>query len=157
MRRTWEVIACGLLAGFLVGCEGTFTGSEIAREPLPVGDGGAYAPLKFSLTPDMNPVAFNFRADFTQDPAEFGKWNAYRATLARNGDVIAARTFNVNHPASRNSDSAAPPTQVVQTLFIVDLPGAGEYELAIAAVGPLAIALRDAQIDVRRNVRRPQQ
>ncbi len=160
--RAWRwIAAASLLAGMLAGCEGVVSGTEVARVPLQAaadGAAGAYAPVAFTLSPEMNPVAFNFRADFSQNPADFGKWNTYRAMLRKDGAVVAARTFNINHPVtSRAETSAPPPTQTVHTLFIVDVPGAGDYELAITPIAPVAITLNNAQVDARRNVRRPPQ
>lgn len=152
------------LAGFLAGCEGVVTGTEIARVPLQAaessagGAAGSYAPVKFVLSPEMNPVAVNFRADFTQHPAEYGKWNTYRATLTRGGTVIAARSFNVNHPAAAGPDSSLPPPNAaIHTLFYVDVQSAGEYELTITTVTPVVVTLSNAQADARRNVQRPPQ
>ena len=156
MRTT--LLAAVLAASvMLTGCEGAFTGSEVARVALQAGADGGYAPVKFNLTPEMNPVAFNFRADFSQNPAEFGKWNSYRAALSKDGAVIVSRSININHPVSRPDDSPPPPTQTIHTLFIVDLPGAGEYELTITPVKPAALTLGNPQADVRRNVQRPPQ
>lgn len=153
------VSALAVLAGVLTGCEGVVTGTEVARVPLQIAEGGtagAYVPVKLKLGPDMNPVAINFRADLTQNPAEFGKWNTYRAALSKDGSVIVARSFNVNHPAVPDS-SLPPPTPSIHTLFMVDVQSAGEYELTIMPVSPVAITLNNAQIDARRNVQRPPQ
>lgn len=152
------------LAGLLAGCEGVVTGTEIARVPLQAAEGsaggavGSYAPVKFALSPEMNPVAVNFRAEFTQQPAEYGKWNSYRATLTKDGTVIATRSFNVNHPAAAGLDSSPPPpNSAIHTLFYVDVQSAGEYELTITTVTPVVVTLNNAQADARRNVQRPPQ
>jgi hypothetical protein len=164
LRALRMVAGVVFLAGFLAGCEGVVTGTEIARVPLQAADGsvgsasGSYAPVKFSLSPEMNPVAVNFRADFTQHPAEYGKWNTYRATLTKDGVVIAARSFNVNHPAASGTDSSPPPpNSALHTLFYVDVQSAGEYELTITSTTPAAVTLNNAQADARRNVQRPPQ
>jgi hypothetical protein len=160
MRALRIMAIMAFLAGALTACEGVMTGTEVARVPLQAaesGPAGAYAPVKLDLGPDMNPVAINFRADFTQDPAEFGKWNTYRAALSRNGSVIVARTFNVNHPAASPDNASPPPTTAVNTLFIVDVKSRGEYELTLTPVSPVAIVLNNAQVDARRNVQRPPQ
>ncbi len=161
MIKSWRsagLLLSIILAGMLNGCEGITTGAEIARLPLQAADGGppgAYAPVKLTLDPSMNPVAFNFRADFTQNPAEFGKWNSYRATLTQGGAVVATRTFNVNHPTGGGPDAnAAPPTSTVHTLFYVDVQTAGEHELTITPAAPPAITLNNATADARRNVQR---
>lgn len=159
--QAWRVTAAlFLLAGFLAGCEGVVSGTEVARVPLQAAEGGppgSYAPVKFNLAPDMNPVAFNFRADFTLNVTEAGKWNTYRATLSKEGIVAATRTFNVNHPASGADQSPAAPSSVIHTLFFVDVQSAGEYELTITPVSPVAVTLVNAQADARRNVQRPPQ
>jgi len=147
-----------LLATVLAGCEGAVTGKEIARVPLqPAEDGpaGAYAPVKFTLHPEMSPVAFNFRADFTQNATEAGKWNSYRATLTNNGSVITSRTFNVNHPASSPDNAPPAPASLVHTLFYVDVKSGGEYVLTLVPVSPPAVTLANPQADARRNVQRP--
>jgi hypothetical protein len=153
------VLVSALLAitGWLAGCEGVITGTEVARVPLQTGADGAYTPVRFNLAPDMNAVAVNFRADFSQNPTEFGKYNTYRATLSKDGSVAAMRTININHPVANPQGSASPPTQTVYTLFYVDVQSAGEYELTITPVKPVEISLSNAQVDARRNVRRPPQ
>ena len=90
-RIVQTVALLGMVAGLLVGCEGAITGTEVARvalQPAASGERGAYAPVKFTLSPEMNPVAFNLRADFSQEAVEFGKWNAYRAVLTQNGATV---------------------------------------------------------------------
>src|SRR5262245_27530003 len=156
--RVVSVLAIFVLV--LMGCKGVVTGTEVTRVPLQAADGtaGAYVPIKINLRPDMNPIAINFRADLTQNPAEYGKWNTYRAALSKDGNSVVARTFNVNHPAAPGGDSSPPPpSPFIHTLFIVEIQKAGEYELVIAPVSPTAITLQNAQIDVRRNVQRPPQ
>ena len=143
--------------GWLAGCEGVTTGTEVARVSLQMSADGAYAPVKFNLGPEMNPVAVNFRADSSQNPVEFGKYNTYRATLSKGGSMVATRTININHPVGNLQDSAPPPTQTIHTLFYVDVQSAGEYELTITPVKPVAITLSNAQADARRNVQRPPQ
>lgn len=161
MIKVWlnnRLLLLVFVAGVLSGCEGVTTGTEIARLPLQAAQGeppGTYAPVKFTLSPDMNPVAFNFRADFTQNPDEFGKWNTYRVTFTHGGTVVASRTINVNHPISRADSNAPPPTGTVHTLFYVDAQTAGDYELTITLVSPMAITLNNAHADARRNVQRP--
>jgi hypothetical protein len=146
------------LAGWLTGCEGTTTGKEIASVELqPGAERGTYAPVKFTLTPEMNPVAVNFRADFMQDPAEFGKWNTYRAVLTQGGATVAMRNFNVNHPQNNPQGDAPPPSGTVHTLFVTDVPGSGECELIIKPLQAVAITLKNARVDVRSNVARPPQ
>lgn len=160
MKARSAVVVLGLLAGLLAGCEGAITGTEIARvalQPAASGERGAYAPVKFNLSPEMNPVAFNLRADFTQEATEFGRLNSYRAVLTQNGATIATRNFNVNHPQSNAQGDAPPPSGLVHTLFYVDVQTSGEYELTIAPAKPVDITLKEASADARRNVQRPPQ
>jgi hypothetical protein len=144
----------GMLAGILAGCEGTTTGQQVASLELQPADRGAYQPVKVSLTTEMNPVAFNFRADFSQDPAEFGKWNTYRAALTQNGTPVTSRNFNVNHPQNNPQGDAPPPSGTVHTLFVTDVQGNGEFELTITPLQPVAITLKNARVEVRKNVAR---
>jgi hypothetical protein len=158
MRACGIVAILLLLAGWLSGCEGVVSGTEVARVALQAADGGPagrYAPVTFTLSPQMSPVAVNFRTDFTMNVTEAGKWNTYRATLSKDGNVIAARNFNVNHPASSPDNSPPAPTSAIHTLFYVDVQSAGDYEVAIVPVTPVAVTLKDAQVDARRNVQRP--
>lgn len=157
---TWGWLLAGMIALVLSGCEGVVSGTEIARVPLQAAEGGAagaYAPVKFSLSPEMNPVAFNFRADFPLNTSEAGKWNTYRATLSKDGVMVASRTFNINHPMSNANQSPTAPGSVIFTLFYVDVQAAGEHELSITPVSPAAVTLANAQADARRNVQRPPQ
>lgn len=150
----------GALAAALAGCEGTTTGKEVASVSLQAAaERGAYQPAAFSLTTDMNPISVNFRADFTQEATEFGKWNSYRAVLTHNGATVETRNFNVNHPQAQSAGAggdAPPPSGMVHTLFITDIPANGEYEVVITPVQPAAITLKEARVDVRRNVQRTQ-
>lgn len=150
----------GALAAALVGCEGTTTGQEVASVSLQAAaERGAYQPAKFNLATEMNPISVNFRADFTQEATEFGKWNSYRAVLTHNGATVATRNFTVNHPQAQSAGAggdAPPPTGTVHTLFITDIPASGEYELVVAPAQPTAMTLKEARVDVRRNVQRTQ-
>jgi hypothetical protein len=160
MQARSAVAVLGLLAGLLAGCEGVTTGTEIARialQPAAGGERGAYAPVKFNLSPEMNPVAFNLRADFTQEATEFGRWNSYRAVLTQNGATIATRNININHPQTDAQGNAPPPAGTVHTLFYVDVQSSGEYELTITPSKPVEITLKEASADARRNVQRPPQ
>ena len=156
----------GLIGGLMIlamavlgGCEGMTTGTEIAVVALqPAADGvrAAYAPVKFTLSPGMNPIAFNFRADIALDASEYGKWNGYRATLMRDGAPVAVKNFSAHSPSDGEGNSP-PPTTLTRTLFYVDVSVAGEYELVIVPDRPPQITLKDARVDARRNVQRPPQ
>ena len=158
MQRCRRAIAMVLSAVLLTGCEGITTGTEIANIALQPAEGGvpgSYLPTQFTLTPEMNPVAFNLRAEFTQDPAESGKWNAYQVALTHNGAPVATRIVNINHPQTNAQGSAPPPSATIHTLFYVDVQNSGEHELTITAAQPVAVTLREPRVDARRNVQRP--
>ena len=155
IRKGLTALAATL--SLMAGCEGMITGTEIANVSLTPAEGGGYAPARYTLDPSMNPLAFNLRADFSQDPAEFGKWNSYRAELKQGGAVVATRNFNVNHPQSNAQGDAPPPTGTVHTLFYVDVSTAGEYELTITPTKPVAITLKEPRVAARKNVQRPPQ
>jgi hypothetical protein len=145
--------------GLLTGCEGTTTGTQVTNVALQPAEQpaerGAYTPVKFNLSTDMNPIAVNFRADFTQQATEFGKWNTYRVALKQNGNTVASRNMNINHPQTNAQGDAPPPTSTVHTLFVADLESSGEFELTITPVKPVEVTLMNATVDVRRNVARP--
>ena len=145
-----------VMLALVAGCEGVITGKEVVTVALqPTGDGG-YGPVKFALGPDMNPVAINLHANYSQDRQESGKWNTYRATLKVGAKQIATRDFNVNYPAAAGSDaSSPPPTSLVHTLWIVDLKDRDDYEVTIAPLKPVEVTLVSPRIEVRRNVQRP--
>lgn len=155
IRKGLTALAATL--AILAGCEGVTTGTEVANIALTPAEGGAYAPARYTLDPGMNPLAFNLRADFSQDPAEFGKWNTYRAQLRQGDAVVATRDFNVNHPQGSAQGDAPPPSGTVHTLFYVDVPAAGDYELVITPVKTVAITLKEPRVAARRNVQRPPQ
>ena len=149
----------GLLTAALAGCEGVTTGTEVARMQLQAAEGGSYAPVKVTLATEMNPVAINFRADFSQNPSECGKWNTYSVALSKDGNVVASRNIDINHPQSQSQAGAdAPPrASTIYTLFIINIQASGEYELTLSALQPPAITLSSPTVDVRRNVQRPPQ
>ncbi len=160
MNTLGVIAGLAVVVAVLVGCEGVTTGTEVVRLPLQAtedGPKGAYLPVKLSLGPEMNPVAINFRANYSQTQSEFGQWNSYHVTLTHGSAVVAARKININHPQSNPRGDAPPPTGTVHTLFITDVPSSGEYALTITPLQPAAIVLSDAQVDVRRNVQRPPQ
>ena len=142
-----------VLAGFgTSGCDGLFTGENVARFPLQAQAGG-YAPLTVTLGPEMNPIALNLHAEYGANSAEAGKWNSYNATLSKAGSTIASGKFTINNA----SDPQSPSAQVVsRTMFIVDVAEVGDFELKIDATAPLAVTLDKPQLELRRNIRRDQ-
>lgn len=151
-----RALAAAAFALVFAGCDGLVGGEEAARIPLqPAADGG-YASVRILLRPDMNPVAFNLHADFAWGRHdEAGRWNNYRVTLHGDGGVIATHTFQVNSPERPQASSSAPPSALVQPLLLVDVPAEGEYEIAIAALQPIAVTLATPQLGVRIHVPRP--
>lgn len=154
MRHGFAVAVFSLL---LAGCEGLLGGEELMRLPLQATATG-YAPLRVQLKPEMNPVAINLHADFGWGKhEEAGQWNAYRAELRRDGQVIASRDVQVNSPEKPNVSASAPPTALQQPLLHVDVPAAGEYEVLITATRPLAVTLNSPELVVRIKAPRAQQ
>ncbi|MFN9489809.1 MAG: hypothetical protein ACK59Y_08535 [Betaproteobacteria bacterium] len=153
MRRGLAVAALLLLAA----CEGLLGGEELIRVPLQATAGG-YAPVRLQLKPEMNPVAINLHADFAWGKSEeAGQWNAYRAELRRDGQVIASREVQVNSPEKPNVSASAPPSSLQQPLLHVDVPAEGEYEVLITATRPVAVTLNSPELVVRIKVPRAQQ
>lgn len=135
----------------IAGCDGLFTGEQVARFPLQARNGG-YAPLTVTLGPEMNPIALNLQAAYAANAAEAGKWNSYRATLSKGGATIATGTFTVNN----TSDPMSAAAQVLsRTMLTIDVKEVGDYELAIDLTAPAAVTLDTAQLELRRNIRRP--
>jgi hypothetical protein len=134
----------------LTGCEEIFTGEKADAVTVSENDAGGYGPVRLTLTPDMAPVAINFRAEHGDDPAELGKWNSYRVTLSLDGQQVAAGQFNVNHTGSVDAPQGSP--YLIENMLVAYPAVAGEYELAITPAKPPEVKLRGIQIQVRRNV-----
>ncbi len=150
LRRLFQAplsAACIALAG----CDGIATGEQAGTIPLTANAAGGFEPVAIHLTPEMSPVAFNFRAEHGDDPAEVGKWNSYRATLSRDGQPVASSAFSVNHTGSPDAPAGAP--YLVQNLFTAWPDTTGVYTLEIVPAGPLEVTLTRAEIELRRNVR----
>jgi hypothetical protein len=135
----------------MTGCDGIVTGEHADTIPLSEQGDGSYGPVTLSLTPDMAPVAINFRAEHGDDPSEVGKWNAYRATLSQNGREVSTSVFNINHTGSPDAPAGSP--YLVRTLMTLEPTGSGDYELSITPTKPVEVKLTGTQIEVRRNVR----
>ena len=152
-RRTLRALLLGLLLGLLLaGCDGLFTGTQVVRFPLQAASEGGYAPLRLSLGPEMNPIALNFAAEYTINPAEAGKWNSYVAVLSYKGNAIATSRFNINNSNSPDAPSGA--ASVAHTMMTVDAAETGDYELRIALAEPARITLANPNVELRRNIRR---
>ncbi len=142
-----------LLAGMLAmaGCDEIATGEKAQSLAVSENDAGGYGPAALSLTPDMAPVALNFRAEHGDDPAEVGKWNSYRATLSLGGQEVAAGQFNINHTGTLDAPQGSP--YLLKNMLTVHPAEAGEYELVITPTKPVEVKLSGTRIEVRRNVR----
>lgn len=135
----------------LSACDGLFTGTQVVRFPLQALPAGDYAPIKLALGPEMNPIALNFAAEYTINPAESGKWNSYTAVLSLNGKPMASSPFNINNSSSPDAPSGTP--SVAHTMLIVEVAETGDYELRIALTAPQQITLNKANVELRRNIR----
>ena len=150
MRK--HAIPALVLSLLAAACDGLFTGEQVARFPLQVRAGG-YAPLTVTLGPDMNPIALNLQAAYAANAVEAGKWNSYRATLSKSGAPVATGTFQVNNTSTPMSESA----QVIsRTMLVIEVAEVGDYELLIDLTAPVAVTLENPQLELRRNIRRPE-
>jgi hypothetical protein len=147
-HRAWVLAPLLLLAA----CDGLFSGTQVTRFALQSAPGGGFAPLRLTLGPEMNPVALNFSAEYTADPAQAGKWNSYVATLSYQGRPIATGAFNINSNATPDAPVGA--VSVSQTMLLVDAAQTGDYELSITASGQARLTLANPNVELRRNIRR---
>ncbi len=138
------------VAASLSGCEGTVTGTKALTMPLQAAPNGGFAPVKITLTPDMSPVALNFRAEQTLSPSEAGKWNRYAATLSQNGNVRAQGEFNFNYTGS--GDTAQGSTDQVQTMMMFTFAESGEFDVEIKPIKPIEVTVKDARLEARKNI-----
>lgn len=149
---SWTILPLLLCALLLAACDGLFTGTQVVRFPLQANAAGGFAPIKLALGPEMNPIALNFAAEYTINPAEAGKWNSYVAVLSYNGQDIASNRFNVNNGNSPDAPTGA--ASVAHTMLVVEAAQTGDYELRITAAAPPAITLTQPNVELRRNIRR---
>ena len=141
-----------LLAALLMSaCDGLFTGTQVVRFPLEQRKNGGYAPVKLALGPEMNPIALNFAAEYTVNPAESGQWNAYVAVLTFQGKAIASTQFNINNATSPDAPAGAP--SVAHTMMQIEVAETGDYELRISPTEPVRVTLAKANVELRRNIR----
>lgn len=152
MTATRNFIIPALAAAALVmaGCEKIVTGEAVQTIAVSENETGGYGPVTLALTPEMSPAAINFHARHGDDPAEFDKWNSYRATLSKGGQVVAAGQFNLNHTGSIDSPQGS--RYLLQNMLTLNPAEAGDYELVIIPTKPAEMKLYDTQVEVRRNV-----
>jgi hypothetical protein len=153
MIATPQLFIPALLAATLLaaGCDAIFTGEKVVSIPVTASDAGGYGPVALTLTPDMAPVAINFRAEHGSDPAELGKWNTYRAALAKDGVEVAAAQFSLNQTGTSETPQGSP--YLVEHMLTLYPAEAGAYELTITPSRPVEVRLGGTEVQVRRNVR----
>lgn len=148
LRRLIPVLALGLLAG----CEGLFTGERAGTHALTQREDGSFAPLTLQLTPDMNPIAINFKGMTIAHPNESSRWNTYNARLTLGENTIAASDVTINNTGTQNHDQGGP---FASTLFFVDVPAASDYQLTLALAQAKEITIEEPTIEIRRNTQPP--
>ncbi len=149
MKRLGFLLAVPL-AVFLGACDGIATGEKAQTIPVTANSNGGYGPITITLTPEMAPVAMNFRVQHGIDPAEVGKWNAYRASVTKGGQEIAGAEFKINYTGGSESQPGA--AFILQNMLTARPGEAGDYELTITPTKPVEVKLTSTQVEVRRNV-----
>ena len=153
-KRWTGLLAVACAAILLAACEGIFTGTAAESLPLAPEAGGGFKPVVVRLTTEMSPVALNFHAELGNNPHETGKWNSYRLTLSRSGQVVASRNFNVTYTGTYDLPPAHP-AQVI-TMLTHRVAESGEYKVSIQPARAVEVALQNPRLEVRRNVQLPQ-
>ncbi len=150
--RLGLIHACAAVV-LLAGCEGLFTGESESVHPLTQAADGSFAPVRITLDPKMNPVAFNLRGSTVAADAESGRWNTYRATLLLDGAPIATGSFHINNTGT---DQMPQGGEFGKTMLIVSVPRAGEYEMNVVVAKPREITIESPRLEVRRNIQLPE-
>lgn len=148
--RRFLIHALTAAALILAGCEKFATGETVQTLDVSENESGGYGPVTLALTPEMSPAAINFHARHGDDPSEFDKWNSYRVTLSKGGQVVAAGQFNLNHTGSIDSPQGS--RYLAQNMLTLSPREAGDYELVITPTKPIEVRLFETQVEVRRNV-----
>jgi hypothetical protein len=152
--HTLRIVLVAAFCTLLAACEGLFTGEQSSSHRLTQNDDGSFAPITLELSPEMNPVAVNFKGMTVANQAENSRWNTYNARLARGDSVIAMKSVTINNTGAGNNPQGGP---FAHTLFFVTVPEAGEYQLTLELARPSEITIEDATIEVRRNTQPPTQ
>jgi hypothetical protein len=148
VRRAWLAGMC--VGALLAGCEGTSTGTKGETINLQSDGSGGFAAVKVKLTPDMSPVALNFRAEHGIDASQAGKWNRYEAAISQNGSVLRTGQFNFNYTG--NADSQPGANYQVQTMMMFTFNEAGEFDVVIKPVKPVEVTVSNARLEIRKNI-----
>jgi hypothetical protein len=138
----------------LVACEGLVTGDQASTHVLTQNADGSFEPITLNLSPEMNPVAINFKGMTVANQDENSRWNTYDARLARGDSVIATKSVTINNTGAGDQPEGGP---FAHTLFFVTVPEAGEYQLTIAVTRTREITIDEPSIEVRRNTQPPPQ
>lgn len=150
MRVLGGSIACVALLALFAGCEGTSTGTKGETINLQADGNGGFAAVKVKLTPDMSPVALNFRAEHGIDASQAGKWNRYEAAISQNGSVLRTGQFNFNYTGSADSQPGS--NYQVQTMMMFTFNEAGEFDVVIKPVKAAEVTVQNAKLEVRKNI-----
>lgn len=150
LRHLLFASSCVLLAA----CEGLVTGDQASSHALTQNPDGSFAPVTLTLTPEMNPVAVNFKGMTVANQEENSRWNTYNARLARGDSVIATKSVTINNTGAGNNPQGGP---FAHTLFFVTVPEAGEYQLTLEPARPREITIEEPSIEIRRNTQPPPQ
>lgn len=148
LKTLARTLLLALLLAPLAGCEGLVTGDQAVTHALTPNDDGSFGPVKLELTPEMNPVAVNFKGSTIAHPNESSRWNTYAARLSRDGTTIASANVTINNTGTRDNDHGGP---FAHTLFFVTVPEAGDYELTLDLARPKEITIEAPTIEIRRN------
>jgi hypothetical protein len=149
-RRLLVAAACVML----VACEGLVSGDQASTHALTQNADGGFEPITLDLTPEMTPVAINFKGMTVANLAENSRWNTYDARLAHGDTVVATKTVTINNTGAGNHPQGG---AFAHTLFFVTIPEAGEYRLTLEPARPREITIEEPSIEVRRNTQPPPQ
>ncbi len=142
-----------LCALILAACEPLHGGETALLLPLEADGQGGFKSLTLRLDADMAPAALNFHAELGHRPEESGKWNGYRVTLTRAGQVVAAAEFNVNDTGTPELPPAHP--AIASTLLVLRTVEGGDHVLSITSAKANEVTLTEPRLEVRRNVAVP--
>jgi hypothetical protein len=152
MKRTLlgGVLAMSLFS--LFGCDAFVTGESVAKFTVPVNADGSYGKVTLALGPEMNPVALNFRADYTGATPTGPRFNDYKATLMQGGQVVSTSVFTINDTGSAEAGGTRSP-YALRNLMTVSVKDIGDYELQVVRTGPAHVELTKPEIELRKNIR----
>ena len=136
----------------LFGCDAFVTGESVATFTVPVNADGSYGAVKLALGPDMNPVALNFRADYTGATPTGPRYNDYKATLTQSGQVVSTSVFTINDTGSNETGGTRSP-YALRNLMTISAKEIGDYELLVVRTSKEHVTLAKPTIELRKNIR----